>query len=111
MLTLGGRHRAGRPTVRTADGAIDNGLADEWYHLTSIGAVRAPEGCTGDDWFVYRIARGSSAITGYRRGSLRHVSADVEILVAALNARREGRSTTESRMKRRTASKAAPKRH
>ena len=55
----------------------------ENYRLVSVDAVRAPERCTGGDWHIYRIARGVNGITGYRRGGLSRVRADVEGIVAA----------------------------
>jgi len=62
---------------------------DETYRLISIDAVRAPEGCAGSDWHIYRIAQGRNAITGYRRGDLVRVTAEVETIVTALNGRRQ----------------------
>ena len=62
---------------------------DACYRLVSIDAVRAPEGCTGGDWHLYRIARGDDGITGYRRGDLRSVTAGVETIVEGLNGRRQ----------------------
>jgi hypothetical protein len=58
------------------------------YRLVSIAAAHAPTGCAGRDWLVYRIAQGANAITGYRRGSLEIVSAEVARIIEALNERR-----------------------
>lgn len=61
----------------------------ERYRLISIDAVRPPDGCIGSDWHVYRIAQGENGITGYRRGELARVRADVETIITALNGRRQ----------------------
>jgi hypothetical protein len=62
---------------------------DECYRLLSVDAVRAPEGCAGNDWHRYRITQGDNGIAGYRRGNLATVTQDVEAIVAALNERRQ----------------------
>jgi hypothetical protein len=78
---------------------------DESYRLLSVESVRAPEGCAGRDWFVYRIAQGANEITGYRRGERAAVSAEVETIVAGLNGRRSwAKSKPTSRAQRRAAS-------
>lgn len=78
---------------------------DESYRLVSVEAVRAPEGCAGRDWFVYRIAQGTNEITGYRRGEHAAVNAEVETIVAGLNGRRSwAKSKPTSRAQRRAAS-------
>ena len=61
---------------------------EERYRLVSIDVARAPEDCVGEDWLVYRIAQGKNGITGYRQGSLEHVTAEVQSIVIALNGRR-----------------------
>jgi hypothetical protein len=66
----------------------NEGGDDDRYRVISIDAVRAPEGCSGSDWHSYRIAQGDNGITGYRRGDLARVTADVETIVTALNGRR-----------------------
>lgn len=70
-------------------GGADKSADDERYRLLSIDAVRAPEGCVGRDWHIYRIAQGGNGITGYRCGDLARVTADVEAIVTALNGRRQ----------------------
>ena len=73
---------------RPASGALDES-ADPAYRLVSIAAARAPSGCAGKDWFVYRITQGrNNLITGYRRGDLRTATAAVEQIVINLNERR-----------------------
>jgi hypothetical protein len=57
--------------------------------LISVDAVRAPEGCAGSDWHVYRFAQGENDIAGYRRGNLARVRAEAEAIVTALNGRRQ----------------------
>jgi len=71
----------------------DESASDERYRLVSIDAVRAPDDCMGSDWHRYRIAQGENGITGYRRGDLARVTADVEAIVTALNDRREWRKS------------------
>lgn len=83
--------------------------ADESYRVVSIDAVRAPEGCTGGDWLVYRIAQGTNDITGYRRGSLKSVSAEVASIVTALNARRNWGKKAESTSRHRQQIVLGPK--
>jgi hypothetical protein len=76
--------------IEVPGAAVDNDtIAGERYRLTSVLAVSAPEGCAGDNWFVYRIMQGTNGITGYRRGDLERVSEDVQTIVTALNLRRE----------------------
>jgi hypothetical protein len=77
--------KAGR---RGATGPVHD-THDEAYRLVSVTAVRAPVGCTGSDWHIYRIAQGANGITGYRRGEIADVTTDVETIVTALNGRRQ----------------------
>jgi len=69
---------------------VDNDAHGEAFRLVSIRAAGAPSGCTGRDWFEYRIAQGANVITGYRRGSLSVATAEVESIVDGLNERRQG---------------------
>ena len=79
-------------------------IADrERYRLVSIERAPAPDGCAGADWFVYRIAQGANAITGYRSGTRDSVCAEVDTIVAGLNDRR-GRIKPSSKTQRRAAS-------
>jgi hypothetical protein len=97
----------------------DNGLAhaddradDECYRLVSIGTADAPDGCAGKDWFVYQIAQGGNAITGYRCGSLESVSADVQSIVSSLNGRRNWpriKSSSERQRRANAAARRAPR--
>lgn len=73
------------------------------YRLVSVEAVEAPEGCAGQDWFIYRIMQGANAITGYRRGQRAAVNTEVEDIVAGLNGRRGWRKPA-SKAQRRAAS-------
>ncbi len=57
------------------------------YRLVSIESTSAPAPGVGDDWLVYRIARGASVVTGYRRGTRASVTFDVERIVEAFNER------------------------
>ena len=81
--------------------------SDECYRLISIDAVRAPADCMGSDWHRYRIAQGENGITGYRCGDLARVTAEVEVIVAALNERREWRKSKAPAKNQRRAATAA----
>jgi hypothetical protein len=70
-----------------AAGATSSEVAAEAYRLISIDHASAPDDSGGNDWLVYRIAQGSRVITGYRRGPVGVVTADVRNIVDALNAR------------------------
>jgi hypothetical protein len=63
-------------------------VPEEAYRLLTIEPARAPDGCTGRDWLIYRIAQGDNVITGYRQGDLRGATAEVERIVVNLNERR-----------------------
>jgi hypothetical protein len=62
-------------------------VAAEAYRLISIDHTSAPDDSGADDWLVYRIAQGSREITGYRRGPIAVVTAEVRTIVDGLNAR------------------------
>jgi hypothetical protein len=59
----------------------------EVYRLVSIERGSAPAPGLGDDWLVYRIARGANVLIGYRRGTRARVTFDVEKIVEAINQR------------------------
>jgi len=61
---------------------------EERFQLVSVTSTSTPSGCAGRDWFVYRISQGKNEITGYRRGDLKSVRAEVELVVVGLNERR-----------------------
>jgi len=88
-----------RPNVEEAD------LVS--YELVSVESAKAPEGCAGRDWFVYRIGQGVNEITGYRQGNRESVRADAETIVVALNERREWRKSKQlPKTRRRTGAPA-----
>ncbi len=74
-----------RSTDTRTDGAARAVL--EVYRLVSIERTSAPAPGVGDNWLLYRIARGTNVVTGYRRGSRAAVTVDVEKIVEALNDR------------------------
>ena len=88
----------------------DENADEERYRLISVDAAHAPEGCTGEDWFVYRIVQGSNGITGYRNGTLEHVSAEVQSIVIALNGRRQWTNVQSTPRSQRRAAAAARRR-
>jgi hypothetical protein len=80
--------------------SVDN-PDDGPYRVVSVESVKTPEGCAGQNWFVYRIAQGLNPITGYRRGNSESVRADAETIVVALNERREWKKSKASPKDRR----------
>jgi hypothetical protein len=76
------------PKDATAPSAADT---DESFQLESVTTTKTPSGCTGRDWFVYRISQGRNVITGYRQGDLKAVRSEVEQIVVGLNERRHTR--------------------
>jgi hypothetical protein len=83
---------------------------DEEFRLVSIMSVRAPAGCEGRDWLLYRIAQGPNIITGYRQGDLKTANADVEKIVTSLNERRRSSKAKAGRKAGpRSAAEAPPK--
>jgi hypothetical protein len=74
--------------AKAAAPAAGNSEDEERFRLISVTSTSTPSGCTGRDWFVYRIAQGKNEITGYRQGDLKTVRADVEQVVVSLNERR-----------------------
>jgi hypothetical protein len=64
---------------------------DESFQLDSVATTKTPSGCTGRDWFVYRISQGRNVITGYRQGELKAVRLEIEQIVVGLNERRHTR--------------------
>lgn len=73
------------PPTPADPAAGDNGEA---FRLADVAPTAAPPGSAGRDWHKYRIAQGSNVITGFRRGDLATVTADVEKIVDSLNERR-----------------------
>jgi hypothetical protein len=59
----------------------------EIYRLVSVESTSAPPRGVGDDWRLYRIARGANVVTRYQRGTRESVTVDVERIVEALNER------------------------
>jgi hypothetical protein len=72
---------------RSTVGTTWSEVTADVYRLISIDHTSAPDNSGADDWLVYRIAQGSRVITGYRRGPVAVVTADVRNIVDALNAR------------------------
>jgi hypothetical protein len=95
-----GRTRRSAPAV--------DATPEEAYRLVDIEPVRAPEGCTGRDWLIYRIAQGDNLITGYREGALGAATAEVEKIVVALNERRIGSKGRPGPKPKSSAGAAAP---
>jgi len=92
----------------TAPSAAD---IDESFQLDSVNTTKAPSGCTGRDWFVYRISQGRNVITGYRQGELKAVRQEIEQIVVGLNERRHTRKERPGPKRGRPAAQgaAAPK--
>ncbi len=71
---------------RAPDDGAPNVVLDV-YRLVSIESSTAPAPGVGDNWLVYRIARGANVVTGYRCGTRASVTVDVEKIVEGLNER------------------------
>jgi hypothetical protein len=74
-------------TINPEASPTANAAPREVYKLVSIERASAPAPGVGDDWLMYRIARGANVVTGYRRGTRAHVTLDVERIVEAFNER------------------------
>ena len=88
-----------RPNVANPEG--------DAYRLIGVESVKTPEGCTGVNWFVYRITQGVNAISGFRRGNRESVRGEAETIVVALNERRESKKPKLSATDRRKAAAVA----
>ncbi len=64
---------------------------ESMFELVSIDEAKPPRGSEGSNWFRYKISQGENMITGYRRGSLRTVKREVNIIIVGLNERRSGK--------------------
>lgn len=108
-----GAHRVGSAVTTPRSGygrgkTNTDANGEEPFRLVSIEPTRAPDGGTGRDWFVYRIAQGANLITGYRQGDLRATTAEVERIVAGLNERRVGSKGRPGPKPKTSAAAAAP---
>lgn len=61
------------------------------YEIVSVRRTDPPHGGQGSSWYQYEIVQGENTIRGYRQGSLKVVTRDVEEIVAQLNERRTGK--------------------
>ena len=61
------RARAAKKSTASVDVAAD--AESEGFRLISIGSARAPSGCSGQDWLVYRIAQGRTSLPGIGEAS------------------------------------------
>jgi hypothetical protein len=101
--------RLGAPPGEATAGSAGDDVPEDGFRLLSIRAASAPTGCVGRDWLVYRIAQGPNVITGYRRGDMQTVSADVAKIVTGLNERRlSTKGRTGPKPGHRAAAAAAP---
>ena len=91
---------------RPEDAAAE--FAAQGFRVVSIAVTKAPTGCVGSDWLIYRIEQGINVITGYRRGDPKTVRAEVDKIVEGLNERRRTlKKTTGFRPGRPSAAAAA----
>ena len=60
------------------------------FKIVSVRRAETPAGADGS-WHGYVISQGRNTIQGCRQGTLEAVTADVEQIVALLNARRIGK--------------------
>ncbi len=63
----------------------------EPYKIISVEKTAAPSGASGANWYRYEISQGDNTISGFRRGNLREVTAEVEEIVAQSNQRQMGK--------------------
>jgi hypothetical protein len=107
MATDDETRRAQARSSKKGAASVDVAAAgdSERFRLVSIASARAPSGCSGQDWLMYRIAQGRNIITGYRRGELKAASAEVETIVTSLN---ERRVSAKSKPGRKPGQSAAP---
>ncbi len=61
--------------------------AEYKYNVTSIEKITAPEGMTGDDWYLYIIEKGNSVMECKKSGTLKSVTEHAENAAELINAR------------------------
>lgn len=69
----------------------DSAALAQPYEIVSVRRTEPPHGGRGSNWYRYEIVQGENTIKGYRQGSLKVVTRDVEEIVAQLNQRRTGK--------------------
>jgi len=57
------------------------------YCVISVEKTMAPEGMTGDDWYLYVVGRNNTRIEGKKPGTLTAVTAHAEAFAEDLNSR------------------------
>lgn len=62
------------------------------FEMSSLEKAEAPTGAEGKNWYRYVINQGVNEIVGYRQGSRKTVSQEVEEIIVHLNERRRGKS-------------------
>lgn len=65
------------------------------YLLVSIEKSPPPQGQTGDNWYRYEIAGGTTTIVGYRRGTLGETRVVARECVMHLNSQLVGTPSRE----------------
>ena len=69
----------------------------QFYEIVSIKPAGPPPGATGSDWHCYVIALdGSESVCGYRQGSIKSVTMEVEEIVAQVNERNYKKSKRDT---------------
>ena len=62
------------------------------FEMSSLEKADTPAGAEGKNWYRYVINQGVNEIVGYRQGSRKTVSKEVEEIIVSLNERRRGKS-------------------
>ena len=62
------------------------------FEMSSLEKADAPTGAEGKNWYRDVINQGVNEIVGYRQGSRKTVSKEVEEIIVSLNERRRGKS-------------------
>ena len=78
--------------TKTAEQTKEKYPADDSFRVDSISKSDPPDGAEKDNWYRYVINQGVNEIVGYRQGSRKAVSQEVEEIIVSLNERRRGKS-------------------
>lgn len=66
---------------------MQNETIEYKYNVTTIEKTTAPEGMSGDDWYLYVIEKGSSVMECKKSGTLKSVTEHAENAAELINAR------------------------
>lgn len=66
---------------------MQNETIDYKYNVTTIEKTTAPEGMSGDNWYLYVIEKGSSVMECKKSGTLKSVTEHAKNAADLINAR------------------------